>query len=333
MGTVTEHLALFTTDEPLRVLERDEHLLLAAPHPSKLPIPLWRDQPPLEVVHFPVEYRAQPFAPPRGVFENDKLRVEWQTMDNRQPFYHRNCDVDEISYQIAGERTLMTELGVVEHRPGEFSRLPRGVGHDNWGRKESHLLFYTPAPVSEECAAVRESDVVMPPFPGWEPHPVNEAVTQCLGSPGHDIAVFPIDEQRLLDQVTTEKERLQVLRGAGEPGTTWLYRNDYARIGMTVTPPTPGHTYLRTLDADEVQYQVSGTRTVVTQRGIAELRPGDFLRIPLGIAHTAVVTDTPSEHIRIQCNRELPRVAEPDWTAETYSPERLAAARQNGAAA
>jgi len=53
------------------------------------------------VVHFPVEYRQQPFAPPRGVYENDKLRVEWQTMDNRQPFYTANCDVDEISYQIA----------------------------------------------------------------------------------------------------------------------------------------------------------------------------------------------------------------------------------------
>src|SRR5882757_23110 len=187
VGTVTEHIMLFGSDEPDRILDRDEELLLGAPRPSPLPVRLWREHEPLTVVHYPTEFRAQPFAPPRGVFENDKLRVEWQTMDNRQPFYHRNCDVDEISYQIAGERTLMTELGVVEHRPGEFSRLPRGVAHDNWGRRESHLLFYAPAPVTEERPAIAESQPVLPPFVGWEPGALNEAVTQCMGSPGHDI--------------------------------------------------------------------------------------------------------------------------------------------------
>ncbi|PRY36853.1 hypothetical protein [Umezawaea tangerina] len=331
MPTVTEHLVLFGADEPLRVLDRDEHLLLAEPRPHPLiPIALWREHAPLEVVHHPVEFRAQPFAPPRGVYENDKLRVEWQTMDNRQPFYHRNCDVDEISYQIDGERTLMTELGVVEHRPGEFSRLPRGVAHDNRGRQESHLLFYTPAPVAEECAAVRESEPVMPPFPGWEAGPANEAVTQCLGAPGHDVAVFPVDERRLLDQVHQEKERLRVLRGAGT-GTTWLYRNDHIRIGMAATPPSTGRTYVRTLDADEVQYQVSGTRTVVTQRGIVELRPGDFLLVPLGVAHTSVAHEQ-GEHVRVLCDRELPRIGEVDRVAVPYAPELLAAVRRAGAA-
>ncbi len=67
-----------------------------------------REQPPpLSVVHYPQEYREVSFAPPRGVYENDEIRVEWQTMNSRQPFYHRNCGVDEISYQSAGERTLM----------------------------------------------------------------------------------------------------------------------------------------------------------------------------------------------------------------------------------
>ncbi|MFC9424324.1 hypothetical protein [Streptomyces sp. NPDC056987] len=263
MGIVTEVVAVIGSDQPSRTIERDEHLLLSPPHPNPFPVKLWSDQESLTVVHFPQEYEAMPFAPPRGIYESAQARVEWQTMDNRQPFYHRNCDVDEISYQIAGERTLMTELGTVEHRPGEFSRLPRGVAHDNYGRRESHLLFYTPAPVNEERAASRTSEAVFPPFPGWQPGQVNEAVTQCMGMPGHDIGVFPVDELKLLEQVHAEKERLQVLGGSGESGMTCLYRSSTFRLGTVRRTASDQRVYRRTLDADEIQYQVSGRRTLV----------------------------------------------------------------------
>ncbi|POM23185.1 hypothetical protein BTM25_43370 [Actinomadura rubteroloni] len=326
MGTVTEVVAVACSDEPSRTIERDEHLLLSPPHPNPFPVKLWRDHEPLSVVHFPHAYEAVPFAPPRGVYESAQVRVEWQTMDNRQPFYHRNCDVDEISYQIAGERTLMTELGVVEHRPGEFSRLPRGVAHDNYGRRESHLLFYTPAPVREERAPVRRSETTFPPFPGWEPGNLNEAVTQCMGTPGHDITVAPVDERRLLEQVHAEKERLSVLTGSDEAGTTWLYRSPGFRLSSVRQPPENQRVYRRTLDADEIQYQISGRRTLVSQRGIVELGPGDFVRIPLGIAHTSVCAEE-SEHIALFSDRDLPQIAETSRTAEPYTPERLAALR------
>ncbi len=326
MGTVSEVVTVIGSDEPLRTVERDEHLLLAAPHPSPLPIKLWRDHDPLTVVHFPQQYRAQPFAPPRGVYENAKVRVEWQTMDNRQPFYHRNCDVDEISYQVAGDRTLMTELGVVEHRAGEFSRLPQGVAHDNYGRQESHLLFYIPAPVVEDRDPVRESEPVFPPFPGWEAGSINEAVTECMGSPGHDITVFPIDERRLLEQVHSEKQRLRVLRGDTAPGVSWLYRGDYARLGAVTLPASDGQVYQRTLDADDIQYQVRGRRTLVTQRGIVELEPGDFVRIPLGLAHTSISTED-TEFLTLLSDRELPQIGETARTATPYSREQLAALR------
>ncbi|WP_059005698.1 cupin domain-containing protein [Streptomyces specialis] len=326
MGTVSEVIAVMGSDEPLRTVERDEDALLGPPHPSPFPVKLWRDHDPLTVVHFPQQYTARPFAPPRGVYENDRVRVEWQTMDNRQPFYHRNSDVDEISYQVAGERTLMTELGVVEHRPGEFSRLPRGVAHDNYGRRESHLLFYTPAPVAEEREPVRLSEPVLPPFPGWEPGEINEAVTQCMGTPGHDIAVFPVNERSLLERAFTEKERLRVLRGADAPGTTWLYRSPALRLGTVRAAACDGRVYRRTLDADEIQYQISGTRTLVTQRGVVRLEPGDFTRIPLGLAHTSVHT-ADSEHIVLLSDRALPQVAETSRTAEPYTPGLLAALR------
>ncbi|RSS17519.1 hypothetical protein EF914_25190 [Streptomyces sp. WAC05458] len=324
MGTVTEVVAVVCSDAPSRSIQRDEHLLLSPPHPNPFPVKLWRDHEPLNVVHFPQAYESVPFAPPRGIYESAQVRVEWQTMDNRQPFYHRNCDVDEISYQIVGERTLMTELGVVEHRPGEFSRLPRGVAHDNYGRRESHLLFYTPAPVREERAAIRRSAAVFPAFPGWEPGTINEAVTQCMGTPGHDISVAPIDERQLLEQVHAEKERLEVLTGTDRIGMTWLYRSAGFRMGSVRLRAEGQRVYRRTLDADEIQYQISGRRTLVSQRGIVELGPGDFVRIPLGIAYTSVCADA-SEHIALFSDRELPQIAETTRTAEPYTPERLAA--------
>lgn len=327
MGTVIEDLRLIGATDPIRSIERDEHLLLSPPHPNKMPIKLWHDHPPLAVVSYPQTYEAQPFAPPRGVYENAAMRIEWQTMDNRQPFYHRNCDVDEISYQIAGDRTLMTEYGVVEHRPGEFSRIPRGVAHDNYGRRESHLLFYIPAPVSELLGAQRVSESIFPPFDGWEPRPWNEAVTECLGTPGHDLTVFPIDEAQLLQRVNDESERLTVLTGPGGIGTAWVYGTDTVRLGISTTAATNIRRYTRTLDADEIQYQVSGTRTVFTQRGVVRLSPGDFLRIPLGIAH-ADISPATSTHISVLSHTELPQVAETTFTADPYSPELLASAER-----
>jgi quercetin dioxygenase-like cupin family protein len=321
---VVEDVMVMGSDQPLRSVARDEHLLLSPPHPPKMPLKLWRDHPLLTVVHYPQEYSGQPFAPPRGAYENDEIRVEWQEMYGRQPFYHRNCDVDEISYQIAGERTLMTELGVIEHRPGEFSRIPRGVAHDNYGRAESHLLFYIPAPVTELVPAQRSSQPVFPPFPGWQPGAVNEAVTQCMGTPGHDITVFGADEEHLLGQVHVEDRRMQVLRAKPDLATTWLYGTDRIRIGVVTTSPGRARHYRRTLDADEIQYQASGRRTLITQRGLIDLEPGDFVRIPLGIAHASVAAES-GEYVSLLSHRELPQIAETTRTADTYSPERLAA--------
>jgi uncharacterized cupin superfamily protein len=273
-------------------------------------------------VHYSQEYRTQPFAPPRGVYENDQIRVEWQTMNNRQPFYHRNCDVDEISYQIAGERTLMTELGVIEHRPGEFSRIPRGVAHDNYGRAESHLLFYLPAPVGELVPAQRESQPVFPPFPDWQPSDINEAVTQCMGTPGHDIVIFGVDEQHLLERVLAEDERMTVLRATPDRTTTWLYGTTHIRLGSVTTAPGGARRYRRRLDADEIQYQVGGHRTLITQRGIVDLAPGDFVRVPLGIANASVTTEAGS-YLSLLSHRELPQVADTTRLAEPYSSEQL----------
>ncbi|MEV0038944.1 hypothetical protein [Streptomyces sp. NPDC050804] len=320
MPNVTEVLTTVFAEQADVHVERDERLLLSPAHPNPFPVKLWRDHEPLSVVHFPQEYEAVPFAPPRGVYESAQVRVEWQTMDNRQPFYHRNCDVDEISYQIAGDRTLMTELGAVEHRPGEFSRIPRGVAHDNYGRRESHLLFYSPAPVTEETGPSRRSESALPPFPGWEPGDRNEAITQCMGTPGHDITVAPVDERQLLDHVHRDKRRLSVLALPDAPGTTWLYRSGTFRLGTVRQLPDTPRIYRRTLDADEIQYQISGRRTLVSQRGTVELGPGDFVRVPLGVAHTSLCAAGESRHLALHSDRDLPQIARTTRTAAYLAP-------------
>ncbi|REE95664.1 hypothetical protein [Thermomonospora umbrina] len=308
MGTVHEHLETFPFDAAPRVFERKEELLLAEPLPA--PIKRYRDHPPIEVVHFTPTYVEQPFAHPRGVYESEFLRVEWQTMNNRQPFYHRNCDVDEMSYQVCGERTLMTDLGTAELRTGDFSRLPVGCAHDNYGREDIHLLFYTPAPVAELISEDRRAGLVIPAFPGWEAETVNELITECLGGPGNDIVMAPADERLILEQVEREAEPLKVLHPeATAPGTTWLYRSGLIKIGRAYAESSDGRVYRRVRNAEEIQYQISGHRTLVTQRGTLLLEPGDFVRIPVGVAFTSIHPE-PSAHITLSSAREVPQVSE-----------------------
>lgn len=315
MGTVHERFETFPFDAPPRVFVRREELLLAEPLTPPDGRKRWRDHPEIQVVHFPPEYVAQPFAHPRGVYESDFMRLEWQTMNNRQPFYHRNCDVDEMSYQVTGVRSLMTDLGSVDLVPGDFSRLPVGVAHDNFGREDIHILFYVPAPVAEAHPHYRTSEVTTPPFEGWEPVVTNELITECLAGPGHDVVMAPTDELALLEHAKEESERLRILKPADAAGTTWLYTSSHVLIGRTFNASSDGRVYRRIRNADEIQYQLDGRRTLVTQRGTVALEPGDFVRIPVGVAF-ASVHHGPSAHLTVASARELPQVAETTKTAE-----------------
>jgi mannose-6-phosphate isomerase-like protein (cupin superfamily) len=216
----------------------------------------------------------------------------------------------------------MTELGSVEHRPGDFSRIPRGVAHDNFGRQESHLLFYIPAPAEELADPVRTSEAKFPPFPGWEPKTVNEVITDSLGGPGSMPAAFPADERLLLEQAASETDRIRVLRADRHaPGTTWLYRSAQVMIGRTLVPASDGRDYRRHLDADEVQYQISGRRALVTQRGVLHLEPGDFARIPTGVAFTSIGPEQCS-YLTLVSTAAIPQAA-----ATSKKAERLTAAQ------
>ena len=129
---------VFLENESTIKLQRRENLLLTHPPP---PVKLWGTYEPLAVAYYAQSFAAAKYSPPRDVFTVDCLRLGWQQIDSRQPCYHRNADVDEISYHVDRERISMTDLGTVELRPGDFSRIPVGIAHDNYGRKQVHLTL------------------------------------------------------------------------------------------------------------------------------------------------------------------------------------------------
>jgi len=321
--TVTEIIDAFPLELLTLTVERREELLLA--DPLETAIKLWPETRPIEAVHYSQVYESRPFAPPREVYADDHLRVEWQTMNNRQPFYHRNTDADELSFQVAGERTLMTELGSVELRAGDFSMIPVGVCHDNYGRQESHLLFYMPAPVAELTPPTKTSELLVPPFEGWQPATLNELVSDRLGSVEGGIVAFPTDEEMILHAAKDTDRRIKVQRGGAEP-TTWLYQTEKIRIGESLLDRADGREYVRHRNCDEVQYQISGNRTLVTQRGVLHLEPGDFVSIPLGVAFTSL-TEGESRHITLLSGPPVSQVAAATKKAERLHPDELAQLR------
>ena len=310
MSHVTERFGSFPFTEPARELVRDEDALFTpARQPEKGP--QWDDIPPLEVIRIQQEFIELPFSPPRVLWEADDSRMEWQQMDFRQPMYHRNLDVDELSYQIHGPRTLMTEAGTTELRPGDMVRLPVGIAHDNWGRRSSHLLWYFPTPITDVAPVISRAEVRIPPFEGWQAETVNEVATDCLGGLHCDRAVQRSDETLLLQQAEHEAWRLQVMhpQPAGNE-TAWVFQGADHLVGVTSVTNSDGRVYTRHRNADEVQYQVEGTRLLVSPNGVVEMTPGTWVRIPVGVAYASVAAGESTHVTTVSRNRLACRYAD-----------------------
>lgn len=300
----------------LYIVERDEALLLNRPDPG--PFKLWPvDAEPLKAVHFPQEYVPSQFAIPQDVYGGDSLRLEWQKMNNRQPIYHRNSDVEEISFQVTGERSLATELGSVELTPGDFCRIPVGVAHDNWGRSEVHLIFYIYGPIAEVVSSCRQSKADLPPYEGWEGKVVTELLTECMGKGACPLAVFQTDETVLLGRATRNSgPPMNVLRAEGlKDQVEWVYKTPEVWIGSVSMDKASSTKYYRHRRATEIQYQVKGTRTLVSQQGTIELVPGDFTNIPKGCAFTSK-SEGESVHLVVLTSKETPMIAQPTKEAK-----------------
>jgi uncharacterized cupin superfamily protein len=315
MDVVVEMIDVFPHDRPVRSIKRDERRLFERPGTAQMKF-LTADIEPLKVYTLPSKYAPVAFGPPRGVFEGPYLRLEWQNINGRQPFYHRNADADEIGFQICGERTLMTELGTLELRAGDFSCIPVTVAHDNFGREDIHLIFYLHGPAISNVPPHALGKYQMPPFEGWEEASKVEVSTNGLGGPRSDVASGMTDERMLLDAARDCKETIQVLR-APEAGDSveWIYKAPRIWIGHTRTTCGARRTYQRHMGGDEIQYQVSGTRTLLSQRGVVTLEAGDFVCIPLGCAF-ASIAQTESRHISVLTAETTPPVRDPSRSAD-----------------
>ena len=313
MAQVREIQDGYPTDDSVVTLTRDETLLLT---PGRM---MGRTPPapePLEVVSFNPVYVPKPFSPPDFIYENDDTRIELQDMNGRQPFYHRNVSVDEMSYQVTGPRMLITELGTVNLEPGDFVRIPVGVAHDNWGRHEIHLLFYVRERMQEQLQARRRSEPHV--FGDWQP----AEVTEMIGD--GDVRTFQMaDEQLLVDHVHADERRLNVTRvDQSARATTWVWKSPSVWIGLTALDPSDGSEYQRHRVAEEVQYQVEGKRKLVSQCGCVDLEPGDFVKIPRGCAFTSV-SDATTRYISVLSLNPLERLAKVSRQAEFRSMEEM----------
>jgi uncharacterized cupin superfamily protein len=316
MSTVSETIDLFPHLGPVREILRDERLLLEMPIAKGRKF--WNETPePLKVYQSPAAYEPRPFSPPTGVFESKILRLEWIVFHGRQPFYHRNSDGDEISFQVCGTRTLATEMGCVDLVAGQFSAIPVGVAHDNFGAEDIHLLFYLHGPAVPCIAAARLGDYRAKPIAGWEPKPVIEMTTTGLGKMHGDIAVSLADESLILSAAQGDGEKIQTLTPAGLSGQlTWIYKAPEVWLGHTAMGPTDTRRYQRHMHSDEIQYQFKGTRTVISQRGKVTLGPGEFICIPAGCAFASVTTER-SEHLSILTVEPVPPVTEAVRSADS----------------
>ena len=82
----------------------------------------------------------------------------------------------------------------------------------------------------------------------------------------------------LLEQAQQETDRIEVLRAdIATAEICWLYRSKEVMIGHSQSPASDGRKYQRHLDVDEIQYQLDGKRTLITDRGALDLEPGDFV--------------------------------------------------------
>ena len=70
----------------------------------------------------------------------------------------------------------------------------------------------------------------------------------------------------------------------------------------------------------------SGTRLLVTEIGCVTLAPGDFVRIPAGVAHAGI--GGPGSYLQVQSALPLKRLAEVARVGELRSPADIEAARK-----
>lgn len=136
------------------------------------------------------------------------------------------------------------------------------------------------------------------PFKDWMPKNVIELMTECLGARGCDLSVSMVDETLLLKGGSGNGKLIvqRVTATGSEP--EWLHQSARIWIGAVQLNNAMGNVYNRHRRSDAIHYQLHGTRTLVTQRGIIELEPGDFISVPRVYYYTSICAGK-SRHVLV----------------------------------
>ncbi|MBV9598521.1 MAG: hypothetical protein JOZ87_16875 [Chloroflexi bacterium] len=155
-------------------------------------------------------------------------------------------------------------------------------------------------------------------FADWQ----SAEVTEMIGD--GDVRTYQMaDEQLLVNQVHADERRLLVTSVDDSAcATTWVWKSPSVWIGMTALDSSDGSEYQRHRVAEEVQYQVEGTRTLVSQCGCVDLEPGEFVKIPRGCAFTSM-SDATSRYISVLSLNPLERLATVSRQAEFRSTDEI----------
>lgn len=156
-------------------------------------------------------------------------------------------------------------------------------------------------------------------------------LTNCLGVLHCEIAACLTLEEPIL-KLSAYSKMMNVLRAKeGLECTTWMYKPAHFWIGLTNSAgksvtndasQSSGRTCPRHRSCEEIQYQISGTRNIISQRGTMELMPGDFINIPLGLAFTEVC-DGESTHVTVLSSNLTPAAAPIVERAKDTTAERI----------
>ena len=102
----------------------------------------------MDVVHAP-DYTDGTVEPPPILYQNDDMIVEFTKQIGPQSIgWHRGADMDELTIQLKGRRSIKSEAGTVKLGPGDMNVIPRGIAHSHDGDKnDEHVIIYTKKPL------------------------------------------------------------------------------------------------------------------------------------------------------------------------------------------
>lgn len=295
--SIKEFATRYGRSGPPTFFERDHEALVGAAKPSRRAIPVFR----------PFDMIGEPHKPV-VIWQNVDAKFGVESMAGPEPYFRRNLDFDEITFQWAGHTRLECEYGTFEIGPGESTLIPAGISHRHIGTPDSLRVFvHTNEPVEVtlgEDKMVTHTEFEVTRIGG--PSLGNGAVTTPKDTVTERMYLW--EEPEEIDELERPYEDLVGGATLGR-GMQKIRVFDFfeSRTGVDkgpgptfyVSPTFHAETYNtagdmlafhRGLDSDETWWQFCGESTNESEFGKFMLLPGEANHAPPGIAHRVVGT-------------------------------------------